>query len=131
MLFSCSCCWSKACCCIRGRAAAGTPWYCAILWARDSVLLSIEKSAGNPEGRAEENDGGAPAMLGVAMEKIGVEREWLSPGVCIGKLFNDMTGVDKGWSWAEATMPCRLCCWYRKHKIKVKTNKNANKTLLQ
>ena len=88
-----SCCCSIACCCISGRAAAAG--YCANFWARDSGL-SIAKSAGNPEGREEENDGGAPERFGVAMENMGVDRVGLSPGVCKGKLFREITGVDKG-----------------------------------
>lgn len=85
------------------------------------MLLSIEKSAGNPEGRPEEKDGGAPPILGVAMENMGVDSVWLSPGVGMGKLFNEITGVDRGWlSCAEpAIIPCRLVCRYRKYTKKV------------
>ena len=84
------------------------------------MLLSIEKSAGNPEGRPEEKDGGAPPILGVAMENMGVDSVWLSPGVGMGKLFNEITGVDRGWlSCAEpAIIPCRLVCRYRKYTKK-------------
>ena len=115
------CCWSSACCCISGRAAPA--WYCANFWARDS-LLSIGKSAGKPEGRAEENDGGAPARLGVAMENMGVDRLLLSPGVCMGKLFRDITGVDRGWSCPEApVIPCRLGCKCRKERTKLANRK--------
>ena len=45
----------------------------------------------------EENEGGAAeARLGVAMENIGVDREWLSPGVCRGIELREITGVDRG-----------------------------------
>ena len=95
---------------MRGNAVAAG--YCANFCARDSVL-SRWKSGGKPDGKAEENVGGAaPARLGVAIEKIGVESELLSPGVCSGKEFNEITGVDKGWfSWDDATVnPWRLGC---------------------
>lgn len=116
-----SCCWSSACCCISGKAAAAG--YCANFWARDS-LLSIAKSAGKPEGRAEENDGGAPARLGVAMENMGVDKLLLSPGVCMGKLFRDITGVDRGWSCPEAPLiPCLLGWRCRKERTKLANKK--------
>lgn len=119
-----SCCWISACCCINGSAAAAG--YCANFWARDSAL-SRAKSAGNPEGSAEENDGGPPPRLGVAMENMGVDRVWLSPGVGMGKLFREITGVDRGWlSCPDApVIPCRLGCWCRKYRTKLTKGKEG------
>lgn len=60
-------------------------------------MFSRWKSGGKPDGKAEENDGGATAArLGVAMEKFGVDSEVLSPGVCSGKELREITGVDSG-----------------------------------
>ena len=38
------------------------------------------------------NDGGAPGRLGVAMEMMGVDNEWLSVG-----MESDITGVERDW----------------------------------
>ena len=92
------------------------PGNCANFWARASEF-SKGNSDGSPEGKAEANDGGAAdARLGVAIESIGVDSAWLSPGVCIGKEFREITGVDRGWlSWDVATViACRLECWKKK-----------------
>lgn len=118
-----SCCWIKACCWINGNAAAAVG-NCASFWAKASVF-SRWKSDGNPDGKAEENDGGAAeAKLGVAMENMGVERVWLSPGVCRGK---EITGVDRGWLSCDGTadIPWRLGCWKVDQE---EINKNIDKT---
>lgn len=71
------------------------PGNCANFWAISE--FSKGNSDGSPDDRAEANDGGAAAArLGVAIESMGVDSDWLSPGVCIGKEFREITGVDRG-----------------------------------
>lgn len=108
MLFNC--CWSRVCCWMRGNVVVGN---CVNFWVRVFVFFKW-KFDGNFDGRVEENEGGVVEVrLGVVMENIGVDREWLLLGVCRGIELREIIGVDRGWLLWDVVIVIlwRLGCW--------------------